>query len=86
MYSWDRRFPKGHKAKPWVVQAEFSVPRPSVKHSSVYVASLPQTLRTNGSCRKKVRRGSTPEHGSVNANQLPPGTGKTVVFLISEKS
>lgn len=52
-----------------------------MKHSSVYVASLPQTLRTNGSCRKKIRRGSTPEHGSVNAGQLPPGTGKTVVFL-----
>lgn len=46
-----------------------------MKHSSVYEASSPQTRRTNGSWRKKGRRRrSTPEHGSVNADQLP-GTG-----------
>jgi hypothetical protein len=55
MYSWDRGFPKRYRAKPWVVQAEFCVLRPSVTCCSVYVASLSQTLRTNGSCRKKGR-------------------------------
>lgn len=42
MYSWDRGFPKRYRAKPWVVQTEFCVLRPSVKLCSVYVASLPR--------------------------------------------